>query len=204
MIESSASGRSEVERLSTADYYREALIVLEEWGSEALTIATLCERLAVTKGSFYHHFGSMPNFVVQLLAFWESEHSERLIAVSRAQRDPAARIALLIDLGVGLPHGSEAAIRGWGRSNADVAAVTARVDRRRERHLVDAITAVGVDRARARVLGRLALNALIGAQQREHPVDLKRLRQTFEEVKRLILLEADPRLAASLDPARAV
>lgn len=192
-----------MERLSTADYFREALLVLEEWGSEALTIATLCDRLAVTKGSFYHHFGSMPNFVAQLLAFWESEHSERLIAVSRAQRDPAARIALLIDLGVGLPHGSEAAIRGWGRSNADVAEVTARVDRRRERHLVDAITAVGVDRAQARVLGRLALNLLVGAQQRERPVDLKRLRQVFEEVKRLILLEADPRLAKSLTVARA-
>lgn len=192
-----------MERLSTADYFREALLVLEEWGSEALTIATLCDRLAVTKGSFYHHFGSMPNFVAQLLAFWESEHSERLIAVSRAQRDPAARIALLIDLGVGLPHGSEAAIRGWGRSNADVAEVTARVDRRRERHLVDAIAAVGVDRAQARVLGRLALNLLVGAQQRERPVDLKRLRQGFEEVKRLILLEADPRLAKSLTVARA-
>jgi AcrR family transcriptional regulator len=187
-----------VERLNAADYFREAMDVLGEWGSEAMTIALLCERLQVTKGSFYHHFGSMPNFVTELLQFWESEHSERLIAVSKSQADPATRIALLIDIAVGLPHGSEAAIRAWARSSADVAEVTARVDRKRERHLVDAITAVGVDRTRARLLGRMALNILIGAQQRESPVELRRLRQMFEEVTRLILLDADPDLAQPL------
>lgn len=187
-----------MERLTAADYFREAMDVLGEWGSEAMTIALLCERLQVTKGSFYHHFGSMPNFVTELLQFWESEHSERLIAVSKAQPDPATRIALLIDIAVGLPHGSEAAIRAWARSSPDVAEVTARVDRKRERHLVDAITAVGVDRARARLLGRMALNVLIGAQQRENPVELRRLRQMFEEVTRLILLDADPDLAQPL------
>jgi len=192
-----------VERLSSADYYREAMTILGEWGSEALTIAMLCERLQVTKGSFYHHFGSMPTFVTQLLDFWESEHSERLIAVSKAQPDPATRIALLVDIAVALPHGSEAAIRAWARSNPDVAAVTARVDRKRERHLVDAITAVGVERPRARVIGKLALNVLVGAQQREHPVDLRRLRQMFEEVTRLILVDADPAWVGPLTGALA-
>jgi AcrR family transcriptional regulator len=187
-----------VERLTAADYFREAMEILGAWGSEAMTIALLCERLQVTKGSFYHHFGGMPNFVAELLQFWESEHSERLIAVSKAQPDPATRITLLIDIAVGLPHGSEAAIRAWARSNPGVAEVTARVDRKRERHLVDAITAVGVERARAKNLGRLSLNVLIGAQQRERPVELRRLRQLFEEVKRLILLDADPGLARPL------
>jgi AcrR family transcriptional regulator len=190
-----------VERLSTADYFREAMDVLEDAGSEALTIAQLCDRLAVTKGSFYHHFGGMPAFVSQLLAFWESQQSKRLIAVARSAADPAARIAALIDLAVGLPHGSEAAFRSWSRSNPDVAEATARVDRKRERHFVEAITAVGVDRARARVLGRLAVDLLVGAQQREYPVDGKRMRQMFDEVKRLILLDGDPRLAAPLTAA---
>jgi AcrR family transcriptional regulator len=191
-----------VERLTAGDYFREALTILGNWGSESLTIALLCEHLQVTKGSFYHHFGGMPNFVTQLLAFWESEHSERLIAVSRAQRDPAARIPLLIELAVGLPHASEAAIRAWSRSNPEVAEVSARVDRRRERHLVDAMAAVGVDRAQARLLGRLAMDVLIGAQQREYPVDLKRLRALFEQVTRLIVLDADRRLVAPLTAAR--
>ena len=187
-----------MERLTAEDYFREALSVLGEYGSEAMTIAVLCDRLEVTKGSFYHHFGGMPGFVGQLLAYWESEHSERLIAISKAQPDPTLRIMTLTDLAVGLPHGPEAAIRAWGRSNPEVAEVTARVDKRRERHTVDAVAALGLDRARARLFARIAMNVLVGVQQREHPVDLKRLRQMFEELNRVIFAEADPDLVARL------
>ena len=65
-------------------------------------------------------------------------------------------------------------------------------------HITDAIVALGLERPPARLLARMTLNLLIGAQQREHPVDLKRLRQTFEEFQKLIFLEADPKLVARL------
>ena len=192
-----------MERLTPEDYFREALAVLGDYGSEALTIAVLCERLGITKGSFYHHFGGMPGFVTQLLDYWEREHSERLIMISKAQPDPTLRIHNLTEIGVGLPHASEAAIRAWARSSPEVAEVTERVDRRRERHLVGAISALGIDRAQARVLARIALNVLVGVQQREHQVDLKRLRQMFEEINKLMFLEADPDLVARLHDATA-
>lgn len=192
-----------LERLTVTDYYREAFEILGESGSESLTIASLCDRLGITKGSFYHHFGSMPGFIAGLLDFWASEHSDRLIAMSKAQPDPSLRVATLIDIGVSLPHASEAAIRAWGRSNTDVAEVTLRVDRKRERHLTDAIVALGIDRSAARLLSRMALNLLVGTQQREVPVDLKRLRSMFEEFNKLIFLEADPEIVAHLLSATA-
>jgi AcrR family transcriptional regulator len=187
-----------MERLNVEDYYREAFDVLGESGSEALTINVLCERLQVTKGSFYHHFGGMPAFVEALLLFWESEHSDRLIAISKAQPDPTLRIATLIDIAMALPHATEAAIRAWARSNAEVSTVTVRVDRRRERHITDAIVALGLDRPPARLLARMTMNLLVGTQQREQPVDPKRLRQSLEEFQKLIFLEADPKLVAHL------
>ncbi len=187
-----------MERLSVDDYYRAAFDVLGESGSEALTINALCERLQVTKGSFYHHFGAMPAFVDALLLFWESEHSERLAAIAKTQPDPTLRIATLIDFAISLPHASEAAIRAWARSNPDVNDVTVRVDRRRERHLTDAIVALGLERPAARLLARMTVNLLVGAQQREQPVDLKRLRGSLEEFQKLIFLEADPKLVAHL------
>lgn len=186
-------------RLSADDYFRVALDVLGESGSRAMTIAVLCERLQVTKGSFYHHFGGLQGFVDGLLAYWESEHSERLIAVSKAQPDVALRFYNLSMLGAALPHASEAAMRAWGRSDAEVAEAVARVDKRRERHVVESIVALGVERARARLFTRIALNILVGAQMREDPVDAKRLRQAFEEVNRVVLAEADPRLVARLE-----
>lgn len=132
-----------MQRLTVEHYCREALAILGEQGSEALTIAVLCEGLDVTKGSFYHHFGSMAGFVANLLAFWEREHSDRLIAMSRAQPDPTLRITTITEIGVNLPHAPESAIRAWGRSNPIVAQAVARVDRRRERHLFESISALG-------------------------------------------------------------
>jgi AcrR family transcriptional regulator len=187
-------GGARVERLSAEDYFPEALAVLGEQGSQALTIAALCERLDVTKGSFYHHFGGMPGFVDQLLAYWEREHSERLIAISKSQPDPTLRIATLTELGVNLPHASESAIRAWGRSSPDVAEVVERVDKRRERHCTDAIAALGIDRPRARLLGRIAVDLLVGIQTREVPPEPKRVRQMLEEITKLVFLEADPEL----------
>ena len=190
-----------MERLAADDYFREAFAILGESGSEALTIAALCARLEITKGSFYHHFGSMGGFTAALLEFWEREHSERLIAISRAQPDPAQRMAGLIDIAVALPHASEAALRAWGRSNYDVAEAVARVDKRRDRHLVDAIAARGIDRPRARVLARIGMNLLVGTQQRERPVDLKKMRQMLDEVNKLIYLESDSALLKRLSKA---
>ena len=46
--------------------------ILGESGSDAITVAALCERVGVTKGSFHHHFGTMPGFVEALAQHWES------------------------------------------------------------------------------------------------------------------------------------
>jgi AcrR family transcriptional regulator len=179
------------DRLSAPDYFRAALDVLGEAGSDGLTIAALCARLKVTKGSFYHHFLGMPDFVDELLTFWEAEHSDRVVAAPRTERDPRRRLDSLAAVAMELPHDSEAALRAWGRSRADVAEAVGRVDKRRERQLTDTIAALGVDRVRARTLARLALNLLIGGQQRDSPVDVRRLRLTMEDYLALVHGELD-------------
>lgn len=186
--------------LTAHDYYRTALVVLGNCGSDSLTIAELCERLGITKGSFYHHFGSMAGFVTGLLGYWEQEHNERLIAASERELDPGLRILTLTEFGITLPHAPEAAIRAWAHNNAEVAAAVARVDARRDATIADAIAGVGVDPGRARTLSRLALTVLVGVQNRERDPEPARVRALFDEVIRLVFLEADP---ARLERARA-
>ena len=169
-------------RVSRAEYFEAALEVLAEVGSEALTIAELCSRLGVTKGSFYHHFSGMPDFISALLRFWEEQRSERLIAASEAEQEPVARYRLLLRIAMGLPHAAEAALRAWGRSNAEVRAAVARVDAARERHLAESMRLFGLSEERARLRARLAMAVLVGTQQRERPVDVEGLRAMFEEL----------------------
>jgi len=175
-------------RVNRSAYLESALRILAEDGSDGLTVAELCCRLNVTKGSFYHHFSGMPEFVTALLEFWEDQRSQRLIAASEAESDPEARFAVLMDVAMGLPHEAEAALRAWGRSNAEVRAVVERVDEAREQHLADSMRLVGLPPDRARVRARMAMAVLVGTQQRENPVNIDGLRAMLEELNADVLV----------------
>ncbi len=153
------------------DYLEAALAILSERGPEALTVAALCDRLGVSKGSFYHHFRGMPGFVEALVADWEVEHNDRLIDLSNSELDPVRRAEVLRLIAVDLPHGAEAAIRAWGRDSPAVAAALTRVDARREQHIANSLVLVGLEPARARRFARMGLAIVVGIQQMQRPVD---------------------------------
>lgn len=166
------------------DYFETALNLLADGGSKAVTIARLCQDLGVTKGSFYHHFGGIPDFMARLLAYWESRgltEAARTLAV--AGPSDILEVAKLTATW-NLHHEAESAIRALARTDPAVAAVQRRVDRHRENDLAGAFVVVGIEPDRARVLARLGIAVLIGIQQREHPVDRRRLQEIFDEYQR--------------------
>jgi hypothetical protein len=95
--------------------------------------------------------------------------------------DPEARFELLSDIAVGLPHEAEAALRAWGRSNAEVRAVVERVDQARERHLAESLMLFGLSAEVAELRAHISVAILVGTQQRENPVDVERLRAMLED-----------------------
>ena len=175
------------EPLAVEDYFVDALRLLGDTGSDGLTIAVLCERLGVTKGSFYHHFGAMPAFVTALIGYWEADQAARLTALPRPDGYPAEQLESLVETALDLPYPVERAIRAWGATNADIAAAQARVDRRRERRAADTLVGLGLDRDHARQLARLALSALAGVQLRDEAWDRRRMRLVLDELARLVL-----------------
>ena len=183
----SASVPGPSENLSRASYFTAALDVLARQGPSGLTIAVLCAQLGVTKGSFYHHFRGRPDFVAALLEYWATEHASRLIRLSESVQDPVARSTLLTNIAVGLPHGAEAAIRGWSSHDPMVAAVQARVDKARERHLHQTCVDLGVPEPQAALLATIALGTLVGVQQLRHPPRREFVRAVFEELERWVL-----------------
>ena len=62
------------------DYFATALALLATEGPAALRMRTLCERLGVTWGSFYHHFRDLAEFRTRLLAWWETTATGTVVA----------------------------------------------------------------------------------------------------------------------------
>lgn len=173
-------------RLGRGAYFAAAFEILARGGSEALTIAALCRRLRVTKGSFYHHFDSMPDFVDRLLRDWEETFQAVLDEVAGLP-DPIARFEITSRHVYELEHDAEAALRAWGHSNKAVGAAVARMDRAREQNYAATLAMVIDDPDRCRFLAHMGTSLLIGLQQRGRPVDRDRAQRVGLEWARVNL-----------------
>ena len=60
-------------RLNKSILLRKGLDTLAEDGPDSLTAARVSQELSVTRGSFYWHFKSVPEFHQQLREFWRDE-----------------------------------------------------------------------------------------------------------------------------------
>lgn len=169
------------------DYFDAAMKLLATEGAGRLKIAPLCRSLKVTSGSFYGYFGSMDGFVEQLLAYWEETQTERVVRLSNAQGDPAARIHAMKELAASLPHGAEAAIRSWAHTNERVAAAQKRVDERRVSALADVLQPAAGSRREAKNLALMGITLLVGLQQWRSPVTMRDFNVLFNEFEKLVL-----------------
>ncbi len=163
------------------DWLDEGLAILAAQGVPALTIELLCERLGLTKGSFYHHFRGMPAYRAALLDHFEKRFTTEFIEAVEGERAPAAvRLERLLDLvtGAGDSPGLEIAVRAWAQQDERARAVQERVDRRR----IDYLSALWEQRGgqEAEGMALLLYLILIGAGHLVPSLTAKELRGVYE------------------------
>lgn len=173
-------------RRGPSDFYVAALDVLQSDGFPALTAAGLCDRMGVTRGSFYHHFESFDAFVDRLLEYWEQRYTKDPFALVHALEDEDEQKRERVLLAQQLPHGAEAAIRVWSTVNPQVARAQRRVDRQRREVTAGELVAMGLPDDDATLLADLAVSSLVGMQLLDQPVDPERLGRVVREIQRLI------------------
>ncbi|TDP42917.1 TetR family transcriptional regulator [Nocardia ignorata] len=82
-------------RLSADDWVAAAIVALGENGLAGVAVEPLAKRLGATKGSFYWHFKDRPALVDAVLAHWEREGTDAVIAALDKLTDPAQRLRVL-------------------------------------------------------------------------------------------------------------
>lgn len=152
-------------------YFQTGLQVLADLGYGGLKLAEVCRRLGVTTGSFYHYFESWPAYTRQLIGHWLAESTAERVDQLRAEPDPRRRIDAIIDVGLNLPHGAEAAIRVWSAIDPQVRVVQEEVDRQRYEILRDSAMELLDDDRQAQLFANWAIYLLVGYEQSTIQID---------------------------------
>lgn len=119
-------------RLSVQDWLQAGYTILAEEGRQSLKVDRLCQRLSVTKGSFYWHFTDMAGYRGALIEAWAEQRGEEHRVYQQIQdREPAERLSMLVTALVSPRHWKlERAMREWARNDDSVAAGVDAADRR--------------------------------------------------------------------------
>jgi AcrR family transcriptional regulator len=112
-------------RLTADDWIEAGFAVLADLGPNALRVDRLCERLDVTKGSFYWHFADMAAYRRALVDAWGNLYDrDRRPFENMQDADPRERLTVIMRTVVTPQHWAlERAMRVWALT--DDAALTA-------------------------------------------------------------------------------
>ncbi|AZG44037.1 TetR/AcrR family transcriptional regulator [Gordonia insulae] len=162
MTESSLSRRGS--RLTVDDWLDAAMQVLISEGVGAIKISRLCDRLGVTKGSFYWHFTDIAALMKAL-----ADHCRRVEdAAQKTLADlhelpPADRIEAMVQL-VSDPRRwtVESAVRTWAETDESIATTVAAIDDQVFRIAHEAMRDLGFEEPEAHARATTLLYAGIG------------------------------------------
>ncbi len=135
-------------------------------GLDGVRVEPVARALGVTKGSFYWHFADRRALVDAVVARWEDEQTDAVIARTATAGDPRERLVTLF---------TEVAARGGGRGGerrlyleaADEGVLDAvrRVTARRIDHVAGLLVELGHPADEARARAAVALASAVGADQ---------------------------------------
>lgn len=170
-------------RFTRSDWLALGLALLGREGPDALVLETLCQRANRTRGSFYHHFDSIDEFIAALATHWHQTHTLDLIAKADSRRTPRDRLDHLNSLAVVLDPRIEQGIRRLASRHAVVEASCRTVDTERVAYLAKLYETSGrYSSTDALALARIEYAAFVGMQivsPDARPEDLRMLYDSF-------------------------
>ena len=155
--------------LTAADWAEAALQLIAEKGLSALTVNTLAERLGVTKGSFYWHFGSRSELLAAALQQWEERSTTDAMRGLDAVGDRRRRLELMLEAASRPPRSrSLYAALAEAAEDPTVRSALNRVASARITYLEHCYAGLGLTPRRARACAVLAYASYRGLLQLAH------------------------------------
>ena len=138
-------------------------------GCDGLSAEKMAKKLSITRGSFYHRFGSREGYVTALLEAWAESCSEQIAQSQTSLSTPSALreakpFSPLHEYAWQLPHQLDMAGRAWSQRDPIAQHYQSRVDKMRLGHMLVIFKSLNISITKANRLSQVAYISLIGAQ----------------------------------------
>lgn len=174
--------------VSKHEWVQAGLNQLRELGCQAISGEKLARRLDVTRGSFYHHFKNMDDFIEQLLDEWEQLYTLEKLEKAHSV-DPRQEMTRLLEMAWNTDINLEVAVRQWGFSHPLVQKRVAKIDRLRLDHISNLYGVLVKDPIKGRQLGTIAYYGLLGVMHASPRPGKTALKALLLEIQSLLLSE---------------
>lgn len=162
-------------RLSVDDWLQAGYAIVAEEGLNALKLDRLCNRLDVTKGSFYWHFADMAAYRRALIESWAQLKDEDRSEIEQiSDVEPRERLSRMMASLVRPRQWSlERAMREWARSDETVATAVRAADRRTLKAVRQAFSDFGFEPEDAELRAQVMFAAGVGLLHLSAPAPKK-------------------------------
>ncbi len=171
-------------RRTKQDWYDVAYKGLIESGVGAISAEKLAARLRVSRGSFYHHFGSKQGFHQALLENWLQLNTMRISELNSG-KSVADKLVALSNFAWALPHQLEVAIRAWALYDDLAQEYQIKTDHIRITYLTELFNQK-YGKKKARKAAEVLLYSFIGLQNRQ-PIAMRSEINKFQKLINEIL-----------------
>ena len=153
-----------MKRKSKKEWLEEGFRILAEFNQDKLRIQYLCERMGVTRGSFYHHFEGINGYVEALMEAWKEENTLAFIDKANTSMDPKEKMELLNGQVVQTNQAVESGIRSWSFYHPIVAKAIKEVDHIRINYIRQLFLDMGLGEELAGYYAQMEYALLVGVQ----------------------------------------
>jgi AcrR family transcriptional regulator len=150
-------------KLGRQDWLTISIQTLIEKGIEAVKIDPLAKLLNVTRGSFYWHFKSRDDLLVEILREWETRNTKSVITqIEKLDSSPNSKLLSLLEIAAQDDNRLEKAIRTWSVNDSRAETAINQVDRQRLDYLQKLFLQLGFSETDAKVRAQIVYSVRLG------------------------------------------
>lgn len=163
-------------RLTRNDWFQHAAALLVERKGSGLTLDALTTAAGVTKGSFYHHFGSYDGFIEAFLEYFSVAGFSDVVSQVDENLPPREQLEELFEAIASRDFAGETAARTWAAHHPRVADAIAALDETRLAYLTNLTVPLTGSTEEGELLARRLLASYLGGLYLNPPQSAHELR----------------------------